>query len=249
MAQLIRLNTWVDFNVSTLQIFNESANLKSYEYVIELASDVAHSFFQTARYQQTTERNDSYNVDYITLGAAAEIGENMSSLTNTTTYGEAAMGIASASLPVGDRIVEILALKLFGNARAKAAISNDSAIASTVWRGPLETVFNADRNLIFEQYVGLDRIQNPANNQSGYNDTNGWANFNFGGITFEIPVHLTLGSVTADGNDNNEASYTSNLSVAAKTGPKFGTSSQIVDGTFDKACPLKLILRIANPVA
>lgn len=243
MPQLITLNTWVDFTVSHLELFNESAEEKTYEYHITLDSSVAHSFFEKAQYKQTTERNDAYEVDNITLSDTANIAENEATMTHVGVT--ASMGIKSGNLPVGDRIVEILALKLFGNARAKAAIANDTVIASTPWKSALEIVFDADRNLIFEQYVGLDRIETPADGNGEYNDTSDWQNFNFSGITFEIPVHLSLGDIVADGNEaGSNAPSSSTLSTAAKTGPVYGSSTSIVNGKLND-CPIKLTLTIA----
>jgi lipoprotein signal peptidase len=233
----ITLNTWVQFDVTDLLIFNESADLKQFEYHITIPAALSN-FFDQHRYRQTTDTNNAYEVDHITLGDGGEIRNELSSLV-TGSLNPAGAGIRPGfGLTVGERIVEILALKLFGNARAKAAIANDTEITQTSWKSPLEHVFNTDRNLIFEQYVGLDRVEPESNNvYPEYNDTDNWQTFNFSDLTFVVPVHLSLLAM-----DDDDRSGT--LLPQAKTGPKYGETTQLVDGVLTN-CPLKLTLTIA----
>jgi len=232
----ITLNTWVTFNVAEMLVFNESAVEKDYEYEIVVPGSLSN-FFSQAKYKQVGDSNDEYVVDTVTLGTGAEIAGESASLT-TGSLNPAGTGIVGGStLTVGQRVVEILALKLFGHARAKAAIANDTAIEATQWKSPLEAVFHADRNLIFEQYVGLDRVE-PVSNDSGlYNDTDAWQNFNFSGLSFVVPVHLSLDSMDDD-------DHSGSLTSAAKTGPVYGSTTQLVDGQLSN-CPVKLTITIA----
>lgn len=239
MSGTITLNTPVVFNTN-VQVFNESALVFNYEYNLNVTDLlVTSAFFDQARYRQWDETNNTYMVDTVTLLETANIATNKASMSTANGKpGTPGAGIlAGNDLTVGQRIVEIMALKIFGNARAKAAIANDTAIEATSWKSPLEVVFNTDRNLIFEQYVGLDRVEPRSDTNSEYNDTDKWQSFNFSGLSFVVPVHLSLDSMDDDGK-------TGSLTTAAKTGPQVGSTTQLSNGTLSN-CPVKLTITIA----
>jgi len=235
----ITLLTPVVFNVSEVQVFNESPSIFAHEYVINVTDAlVTGDFFQQAQYRQFDETNNTYVVDTMTLKATAEIKENHAEMQSGTIAGVASAGIlAGNTLTVGQRIVEIMALKIFGSARAKAAIANDTDIEATVWKGALETTFNTDRNTIFEQYVNLDRVQQEANANVDYNDPSQMTPFNFSGLTFVLPVHVSLDSMKDDAGQS--------LTGAILNGPVYGEVPKKVENGTMSNCPVRLNLHFA----
>jgi hypothetical protein len=87
------------------------------------------------------------------------------------------------------RLLEIMALQLFGHAKARAAIANDSSFKDThaTLRDHLHTEFGnvQIKNDFFEQYVQLDRLD------MSQNDVTVAANFNLYDSKISVTTYLT----------------------------------------------------------
>lgn len=136
---------------------------------------------------------------------------------------------------IGDRLLEVVAHKLFGNGQARAAIDNDLEFYThdaVIW-DHLSTALSTQKlaNDVFNQYVASGRYGSQANtaastdtNYNG-NDVNRWVNFNFKDLTFDYPMFLT-GSLGL--NDTMTASERSQLN----NGPVVG-GSQLNSGKYN----------------
>jgi hypothetical protein len=93
----------------------------------------------------------------------------------------------SQDTKLGDRLLEIIALKIFGNAEARAAIVNDTEFTSDSELNTIISSFtnslSTDQNFIFSQYVALGRISNTANELVSQN-------FNFDNMNIALPMYL-----------------------------------------------------------
>lgn len=131
---------------------------------------------------------------------------------------------------IGDRLLEVVAHKLFGHGQAKAAINNDLEFYThdaAIWDNLSSAVSqNSFRHEIYNQYITLGRFSTDSNNNF-INNNNGVqiVPFNFNGLSFDFPLFLTGNMIT-----NNT------LSIAERSllqnGPNVGGTS-LVNGSFN----------------
>jgi len=115
---------------------------------------------------------------------------------------------------VATRILEIVAIHIFGHGRARAAIRNDSEYAASmkIVRDQVNALFTQDKaNDFFNQYVNMNKI-------TSSNDVNESQDFNFENIELGYRVNFLLTN-TLDSNDQqttlvdpaNAAGWTTNI--------------------------------------
>lgn len=126
--------------------------------------------------------------------------------TNAAVYGT----LLSGNHLLGLRFLEIVATKVFGHAKARAAIDNDtqfyapasttSSIINQIVNGINNAVANKKAD-IFNMYVAFDRIQNNVNTNTNA-DVYANQNFNFDGTQWQFPIYFlsTVTDTTADSN-------------------------------------------------
>ncbi len=93
---------------------------------------------------------------------------------------------------LGLRFLEVVATKVFGHARARAAIENDQdfyknstgSLIKQISDG-VQSGFNTKKDDIFNMYVSYDRVEDNKND-----DVNVPSDFNFQGTTWEFPICL-----------------------------------------------------------
>lgn len=193
---------------------NESA----FDYVITLPINMNSQLFSTKTYQQNASDANTYDV-ILTLDQNAfnTAYVNSAMVNDRSDLGQGIMTTESVEV----RILEILALKIFGHARARAAIANDSNITATIQAdlfNHLNNVVQNHKNDIFNQYVQLDLAELNAN------DVNAAVNFNFDSDTLAFPGFLN-GTITGIPNS---------VSADLANGPVEGNGgNQLVNGLYN----------------
>ena len=129
-------------------------------------------------------------------------------------------------------MLEIMAIKIFGHAKARAAIYNDSdfyknnsnvgSIINKLIDG-IQNGITDKKNDIFNIYVDSDRIQYDAVGDQLYNDIDTAHNFNFNNTSWSFPVYLK-GSLL----DSISSSITGNLN----NGPIVGGNT-LINGSYN----------------
>ena len=162
-----------------------NVSLAQIDFVIKLTGQL-NDYFNTRTYQQNdidinlvninlTLNEDFYN-DFGYLNTRMTLGFysfNDNGIENITSF--------------DTRILEILALKIFGHARARSAISNDTDIIygiKTNLKDHIQNVLTNSSQAIFNQYVNQDL---PELNQ---NDVTQAISFNFENDVFSFPGFL-----------------------------------------------------------
>jgi hypothetical protein len=203
------------------------------EYSISLNYPI-NTFFSESTYQ------DNVNGVNVSLNSTVNLSDESASLSATS--GVNGNGILSGTTrDVGQRLVEVLAIKLFGNARARAALANETTIESTVVS--VGSALQADKLDIFNEYAALDRTDNE-------NNVDGPKPFNFlVGDSFEFRLLL---SSTASGTDG--APSANYLTPGAAVGsysvngtPTQATSFNTSTGVLTD-CPISLTVTLTEAV-
>jgi hypothetical protein len=177
-------------------IYSYNAASSGYDYILEIntqsltnSSDIT-TLFQTATFQQNAF--NSNDVDISLSISPSLINPHINSQIVSIIQGASTVNFGSFSggdeKRLGDRLVEIVAHKIFGHAQARAAINNDNDFYrydDNLWNHLSDTVSTDSfaRNL-FNQYVALDRITN-------VDDVNTPVLFNFDGLTLDFPLYLS----------------------------------------------------------
>lgn len=218
---------------------NNVVTESGYDYIftINIASTVSNevtglsglstmnALFQTRRFKQATSNinnseENKYNVElainHTVLNEllynrdAVQISSSMSDVTSrSAVYGT----LLSGEKRLGLRFLEVVATKVFGHAKARAAIANDSdfyrpdavssSIINQVAQG-MDSALTTLKNDIFNMYVGYDRVQlntaDLADPTSQHNDVDGFVNFNFENTNWEFPINFHS-TVLDDGTD------------------------------------------------
>ena len=214
----------VAFNQNTtLFISNMSVESNSH-YVIDVdMGNSLNDLFNTRTYQQNQAIGDgSVNEnDYNTILAInhtelfSRLNDSHSLIfkgsSGNTALGAAILGQDVNNQPYYIRLLEIMALNIFGHAKARAAIANDKSFKDKVLDidTHLEREFNTNeplRNEFFEQYIQLDRQEINAN------DVNTVVNFNLDDAQISFLAYLT-GSVL-DTNTNGSVNSILNSPIA-----------------------------------
>jgi hypothetical protein len=132
---------------------------------------------------------------------------------------------------IGDRLREVVAHKLFGNAKATEAISNGNNFYLhdiEIWDHLSQTISSTNiQNDIFNQYLAFDKLDlytlgyyDIYNSSTISGATMTTFDFQFKGLTFDYPLYLT-GSVLLD------PSLLPNENAALSNGPTVGGTSLI----------------------
>jgi hypothetical protein len=234
-----------------------TATISSYDYILNINVTAAgfsgNQLFSYANYQQGLLNNGIVNTNSLNnvalnlafnntvlntflLGNYTNITSANSNVTNTFAYNT--LNTANQQLPF--RILEIVATKIFGSAKAQSAIYNDTDFYApfTVANSMLNQIQNGINNVIqntqmqlniFNIYVGLDRIETQTtNNVNSTNDVTLPANFNFQNTIWDFPIFLQVNLF--DASVVNGTAY-SNLALL-NNGPNVG-GVQLASGSMN----------------
>lgn len=196
------------------------------------------NMFSNATFKQNATNIEDYDVnltlpDHSTFASWATLFNNKETTTVVQGLSSTNFGTFNAATQskIGDRLLEVVAHKLFGHAQARAAIKNDKSFYEhddNIW-DHLSTSVATDsyRRDIFNQYVKLGRYNtfNPSGAGESGSDVTADVKFNFAGITFDFPLQLK-GSMLLD------ASLKDEDKELLKVGPDVG-GSKLVDGNYD----------------
>lgn len=241
------------FNVTqNAQIYSVTVttNANQYDYILGINVTAAgwtsmndlfanKHFIQNSSAQNTNGEN---NVD-ISLDA------NIAAI-NALLYGSNAVSISSdmsnvsghaayTTLTAGDKLVglrflEVVATKVFGHAKARAAIANDTEFYSNANGSIIAQIADGINNAIstkksdiFNAYVAYDRVEENVNTNNASNEFNADAEanktFNFADTNWEFPIYFL--STVDDNNSNADLSLLNN-------GPNVG-GNQLVNGSMN----------------
>ena len=220
----------------------------TYDYIFcinisSISPDIT-GIFENASFRQNTFNIESYDVN-LTINPSTTFNnwESHFNNKNLVTINIGNSNVAFATLlpnnnqTIGDRLLEVVAHKLFGHGQAGAAISNDNEFYyhdAEIWDHLSNAVsLNRFRNDIFKQYFAANKYSshythNDAfndifdNNEVNYNssDVNNWFNFNFNGLTFDFPLHVSGSMILDPSLSENEISILQN-------GPNVGGTSLV----------------------
>jgi len=173
-----------------------------------------NQLFATRTYTQSTTNSEQFNtvlqasnsvINSILVGSGAvNINSTNTAITSTSAY---ASFRTNASF--GNRLLEIVATKIFGNPLTTAAIINDTAftnytgLVNGVGVNPTDTVtfgfyntLSTYQNEFFSQYVASDRVETDqneayANNGVHPGDSNTIFNYNLANSYIDVPLVLS----------------------------------------------------------
>jgi len=206
-------------------VYGSFINEGNYDYtfvinVANFAPDIT-SIFANASFKQNDVNIDNFDVN-LTINPH-DVFTNWANTFNnqslvTVLIGDSSINFATlqanASQTIGDRLLEVVAHKLFGHGQARAAIKNDSEFYThdaQVWDHLCNSLnTNNIKNDMFNQYVATGRY-----NIHSANDVTNWINFNFNGLTLDYPLYLS-------GNMLTDASLTSDERNLVQNGPNVG---------------------------
>ena len=193
-----------------------------YDYIISLDASTLSQFFTTSTYTQNANNLNSVDVTLTLNDAALNAAIDASSMTSPTGTGtggkRSLLNGVESSLGVDTRILEILALKIFGHARARAAIANDTEIIAGLKYdlfNHIHTIVSDHKNDIFNQYVNYDLAA------MNTNDIDVAVSFEFTNDMLSFPAYLN-GSLY---NSANAAGGVGEVSAALKNGPDSGDAN------------------------
>lgn len=203
-----------DFYVSNTVAFSQDTNLfvsnastdASAHYVIDVdMGNSLNSLFSTRTYQQNESVENDYDtvlsVDHTYLFSKLNSPFSLISKGDSTTTapGATILGEEDDHQPYYIRLLEIMALNIFGHAKARAAIANDTEFKTKALNvdDHLTSEFDTNetlRNEFFEQYIQLDR------RELNDNDVNTVVNFNLADSQISFLAFLT--GTVVDTNSN-----------------------------------------------
>lgn len=191
------------------------AGVFDYIITVDVGADV-NALFETKKYKQATNGTsltDENNVlVYLNINRAFVDAKLTSNTTTIAKWNDvcSVRGLEASPQRFGLRLLEVMALKVFGHARARAAIENDTEFyrddsVSTSVINQLITGMNvsvdAQKFNIFNSYVQTDRIEADANGvDNTYNDVDANYQFNFGSSNWSFNTWLS-GSLLDAGTD------------------------------------------------
>jgi hypothetical protein len=234
------------------QIYSETllTNTSTYDYILEInirdgAFTTPNSLFNTRTYQQNVGTQNSTGENLVDINLtintdmlniilygvnSVDISSTMNNVVQQSAYNTLIKG--SHHL-LGLRFLEISATKIFGHAKARAAIANDTefylpytsqgSLIQQISDGINNSIVNKKLD-IFNYYVTYDRIELNPNN-----DAVSPINFNFDNTNWEFPIYYT----TVIGDNNSGA----NLSLLSN-GPNVG-GNQLINGQLSVPILLK----------
>lgn len=208
MSQYLFINNSLTITQNT-NLYGEYINEGSYDYTFQvnlysIVNDIT-GIFSNATYIQNANDANNYNVNLV-ISDSVNFSNWNTSINNqnliTVDIGNSNVAFTTLEPTVqqkfGDRLLEVVAHKLFGHGQAHAAISNDSEFYThdgQLWNHLSQSLMNDEfRHDIFNQYVSLGRYENTITqhlaNNTTYNDIDNFINFNFLGLSFDFPLYL-----------------------------------------------------------
>jgi hypothetical protein len=176
-----------------------------YDYLFEINTKAysLNSLFNTRFFKQTTNVQNSSDEEKVDINLTINritldnllISDTSTSQGQISGYKGIDTGILSDEKKISLRLLEIIAIKIFGHAKARAAIANDKqfydndSISGSVIHQIITGLDSSIKNRkfdIFNQYVHDDRIQLNVDNDVDQN-----VNFNFSGSDIYIPMYFT----------------------------------------------------------
>lgn len=226
-----------------LSAVNATNNDTMYDYILKInVSGVTsmNSLFTNATYEQNPEDNRYFDSILNTNNAIVYqlLSNSRVSITSTNTSVTSTAHPNWNSFPsnlesMGQRLLEIVATKIFGNPLATAAIVNDQEFVSPNVGFPHQTIMtgfavsmNLMRNDFFNQYVVSDRIEYDQNNMLIHGDMNSPIPYNLQCTQLEVPMFLT-GSLRDSGGNLIDTAFAALLS-----GPDVG-GNRMVGGSYN----------------
>jgi hypothetical protein len=193
------------YQQTNLYAQNFPINNGLYDYVFEvnISQDSLNDMFDVRHFKQSSNQQNNVgenNVDINLLINRTFIDSllttnKVSIIGITGNYLGDETGFLSGEKMIGLRFIEVIAMKIFGHAKARAAISNDTdfyqsdaipgSLINQMING-IQSSINNKRNDIFNQYVDYDRIEAEASDDVDVN-----INFNFKDTIFIIPMYLS----------------------------------------------------------
>ena len=186
------INSPIVINQDT-NVYASFLNEGKYDYtfcinISSISNDIT-GIFTNASFIQNSTNIDNYDVN-LTIDPSSLFNnwENKFNNENLVTVNIGNSNIAFGTLlpnthqTIGDRLLEVVAHKLFGHGQARAAISNDSEFYlhdAQIWDHLSNTVaMNQYRNDIFNQYVATGRYKSFFNNnyEDNVNNFNNYEN-------------------------------------------------------------------------
>ena len=199
-----------DFNITQdAELFVmdiSSISNKKYHWLINCGNTL-NDMFTTKTYTESGTNNEEYNIVLTINNTQVESWLTSTpgltyEATGTSTNDQ---GIEATASNFNFRLLEMVALEIFGHAKARAAIGNDQAFSNyeNVVSGHLYNSFTDNqtlRNEFFEQYVQLDR------SELNGNDVDGTLNFNLANASFYV-----FGFLSGNVLDATNSTVTSNI--------------------------------------
>ena len=199
-------------------------NLNEYDYIVTLPCNL-RDMFSAMTYQQNSQDANLFNVD-LTINDSA-LNSTIAASNMVQQASNLATGIvATNTVGFDTRVLEILALKIFGHARARAAIANDTTITATLnsdLSNHVHNVVSTHKDDIFCQYVQQD---NPDLNA---NDVNAPVDFNFASDYIAFPGYVAGSLIDQP-----------NLSADLLNGPADQSTHSLVNGAYNVPILIRL---------
>lgn len=154
-------------------------------------STIDGAVFSNASYVQNSEDPNSYNVDLV---VNVEFVNTLLTLSlwnhvNVNDHLPANQYFTDTLGPVGSKLLETVAIKLFGHPKATAAITNDTDFATLSSQTlnslseQIKAAIETDKNLIFQAYVNAGKIAND-------DDVTTPQTMNFTNVHIAVPMYL-----------------------------------------------------------
>jgi alpha-tubulin suppressor-like RCC1 family protein len=203
---------------TTLFVSNQLPyNIGNYDYVISInVGYEPNSLFDMKTYKQSSNISNTSGENLVDI----ELVVNKSFINDKLTSSFAQIykgrteciesGLVATEQKFGLRLLEIMAIKIFGHAKARAAIENDSefyygdnisnSVINQLITG-MNMYINMEGNSIFNSYVQTDKIETDAVSNNTYNDVDVTYIFNFKDTNWIFPAYLNgslFGTGTGD---------------------------------------------------
>ena len=163
--QKLYIRCIVNFNTNTYTsssvLIQEKYNPESFDYNITInTSGQKQTLFNTATYNYpsiSTPPVFNFNLSLTNINSFLSSNSSFTSKSNSSTITN---GLESSLRPFGERLLEIVAIKIFGHPKARAAISNDNSFYNiTQLSTKVFDALNNHRNELGNYYMGIYDIQ------------------------------------------------------------------------------------------
>ena len=170
--QKLYIRCIVNFNTNTYTsssvLIQEKYNPESFDYNITInTSGQKQTLFNTATYNYpsiSTPPVFTFNLSLTNISSFLSSSSSLTSRSNSLTI---INGLESSLRPFGERLLEIVAIKIFGHPKARAAISNDNSFYNiTQLSTKVFDTLNNQRNELGNYYMGIYDIQPNSTSQT-----------------------------------------------------------------------------------